>query len=126
MSAPTLTDAAVTRMIRRVLIAPRLSSDGLLILADGLAEAAFWTDDMAAAAMLTGHVQNLRTLAPYFAEPDPLASGTPNPLEAARIVVRHHGLTTSDLNTALSLNPRLDAVVGALFDAAESIEENLQ
>lgn len=90
MSAPALTDAAVHRLIRRILTAPSTTSDSLLVLADGLDDAAKWTDRHDAAVMLAGHASALRKLAPCFADRPPPAAPEITPIQAARILVRTH------------------------------------
>lgn len=68
MSPHALTDAAITRMIRRMLTSIGTCSDTLLILADGLEDAATQTAEAEAATMLRAHAKNLRHIAPYMAQ----------------------------------------------------------
>lgn len=91
MMAHPLTDAAVNRMIRRILSSPNTGSDALLVFADGLDEAAAHTQAADQAALLAEHARNLRTMAPYF-QPAPAAS-PPAAEDPARALVRKHSLT---------------------------------
>lgn len=121
MSAPPLTDAAVHRMIRRILTAHGTNSDSVLALADGLAEAAAWTDRNDAAAFLADHAAALRKLAPCFAD---RPRGTP--LEAALMLASHHGLTEADVAPLLERvrdGSPLAAILHALLTAAETIRD---
>jgi hypothetical protein len=68
MSAAALTDAAITRMIRHILTSSATCSDTLLLVADGLEDAAAHVAEGDAATYLRGHAENLRRIAPYMAE----------------------------------------------------------
>lgn len=125
MNPSTLTDAAVHRMIRRILTAPSTTSDSLLALADGLDEAAAWTDRNDAAAFLADHAAALRKLAPCFADRMPRATAPAaiTPLEAARLLVRNHGATTRQIADAFADTAEhspLWAILGLLLTAAET------
>lgn len=80
-------DAAITRMIRRILAAPGTSSDALLLVAEALNEAAIGAPGAEAVAMV-GHAQRLRAIAPWFVSHLAIASDDP-----ALALVRKHGLT---------------------------------
>jgi hypothetical protein len=72
MSAAIATDAALHRLIKRMLTTSGTTSEHLLVLADWLTEAAAATTDNTEAAILTRRAGDLRnTLAPLLAEPGP-------------------------------------------------------
>jgi hypothetical protein len=72
MNAGHPTDAALHRMIKRVLTTKGTTSDHLLILADWMDEAAAATPNtLAAVAILNRRAAELRHLAPMLAEPAP-------------------------------------------------------
>jgi hypothetical protein len=123
MSEATLTDAAVHRMIRRILTAPSTTSDSLLVLAEGLDEASRWTDQNDAATFLADHAAALRKLAPCFADRTPFcARAAMKPLDAARILIRHHKPTEGEVANAFTAAPEetpLNALLGDLLTAAE-------
>jgi hypothetical protein len=123
MSPAALTDAAVHRMIRRILTAPSTTSDSLLVLADGLDEASRWTEQSDAAGFLADHAAALRVMAPCFADRTPAAPpAAVTPLEAARILIQHTRPSAGDL-AALLADTReyspMYALLGLLLSAAK-------
>ena len=68
MTPTALTDAAITRLIRRMLVSRTTTSDTLLVVADGLDDAAAHAHTAEASAMLRAHAATLRGLAPYMAD----------------------------------------------------------
>lgn len=120
MNAPILTDAAVTRLIRRILAAPATISDTLLVLADGLHEAASHTAESDAAAMLTTHAANLRHMAPYFTHRT--APAPPPCIDPARALIRKFWVSVEALRDISRHRPHgIDAglLIEALINAAE-------
>lgn len=122
MNAPILTDAAVTRMIRRILAAPTTISDTLLVIADGLEEAVSHTAEADAAAMLTLHAANLRHMAPYFAQK---AQPAPPPcIDPARALLLQHPARSTALRNEWqrSDNLTVSVILAKLADAAAQME----
>ena len=71
MNAGTTTDAALHRLISRLMTTPSTTSDHLLILADALDEAAAATMAVSEAATFSRRAAELRQMAPRFAEGNP-------------------------------------------------------
>jgi hypothetical protein len=116
--SPTLTDAAVHRMIRRVLAHPATCSDTILVLADGLTEAAAWTRSMPTADALRGHAEHLRALAHCFADRE-VDAPAPAPDPALALVTKH-GVTVHQIiqrQFGLSLKSPMHALLAELLRA---------
>jgi hypothetical protein len=124
MSGVTFTDAALTSVIRRIIVMPGMCSDGLLAMADAISEAAR-SAHTEGQAIMRSHADDLRRFARYFADapqPAPARPAAPTPLEAALILIRafkpSEGAVAAIFNTCEEYSP-MYAMLGLLLTAAE-------